>query len=100
MGCQWKLGSTGRARAQGGRGGLRRDLGSVDRASGDRGDVEGGDIVLVDDMIDTAGTICQAAQVLKERGAHTVLAVTTHPVLSGPAIQRLSETIAIAISTS
>ena len=57
------------------------------------GDVEGGDIVLVDDMIDTAGTICQAAQVLKERGAHTVLAVTTHPVLSGPAIQRLSESM-------
>ncbi|MAD60063.1 MAG: phosphoribosylpyrophosphate synthetase [Myxococcales bacterium] len=57
------------------------------------GDVEGGDIVLVDDMIDTAGTICQAAQVLKERGARTVLAATTHPVLSGPAIQRLSESM-------
>ena len=57
------------------------------------GDVDGGDVVLVDDMIDTAGTICQAAKVLKERGAKTVLAVTTHPVLSGPAIQRLSESV-------
>ena len=57
------------------------------------GDVEGGDIVLIDDMIDTAGTICQAAKVLKERGARTVLAVTTHPVLSGPAIRRLSESV-------
>ncbi len=57
------------------------------------GDVKGGDVVLVDDMIDTAGTICQAAQVLKERGANRVLAVSTHPVLSGPAIQRLSESV-------
>ena len=55
------------------------------------GDVEGGDVVLVDDMIDTAGTISQAAKVLKERGAKRVLAVSTHPVLSGPAIMRLSE---------
>ena len=44
-------------------------------------------------MIDTAGTICQAAKVLKERGAKRVLAVSTHPVLSGPAIQRLSESV-------
>ena len=57
------------------------------------GDVEGGDVVLVDDMIDTAGTICQAANILKEKGAKTVLAVSTHPVLSGPAIQRLSESV-------
>lgn len=57
------------------------------------GDVEGGDIVLIDDMIDTAGTICQAAKVLKEYGAKAVLAVTTHPVLSGPAIRRLSESV-------
>jgi ribose-phosphate pyrophosphokinase len=57
------------------------------------GDVDGGDVVLIDDMIDTAGTICQAATVLKERGAREVLAVATHPVLSGPAIQRLSESM-------
>jgi ribose-phosphate pyrophosphokinase len=55
------------------------------------GDVEGSDVILVDDMIDTAGTICQAARVLKERGAQKVYAVATHAVLSGPAITRLSE---------
>jgi len=47
-------------------------------------------VILVDDMIDTAGTICQAARVLKERGAQKVYAVATHAVLSGPAITRLS----------
>ena len=57
------------------------------------GDVEGGDIVLIDDMVDTAGTICQAAQVLKEHGAKAILAVATHPVLSGPAIHRLAESV-------
>jgi len=57
------------------------------------GDVEGSDVVLVDDMIDTAGTICQAAKVLKERGAQKVYAVSTHAVLSGPAIARLTESV-------
>jgi ribose-phosphate pyrophosphokinase len=55
------------------------------------GDVDGCDVVLVDDMIDTAGTICQAAAALKQRGALKVYAVATHAVLSGPAISRLSE---------
>jgi ribose-phosphate pyrophosphokinase len=55
------------------------------------GEVHGSDTILVDDMIDTAGTICQAARVLKERGARSVTALATHPVLSGPAIQRLTE---------
>lgn len=57
------------------------------------GDVEGRDAVLIDDMIDTAGTICEAARVLKEFGARRVLAASTHPVLSGPAITRLSESV-------
>lgn len=57
------------------------------------GDVEGRDAVLIDDMIDTAGTICQAAKVLKDFGARRVLAASTHPVLSGPAITRLSESV-------
>jgi len=55
------------------------------------GDVDGCDVVLVDDMIDTAGTICQAARALKQRGALQVYAVATHAVLSGPAIERLAE---------
>ncbi len=53
------------------------------------GDVEGRTCVLVDDMVDTAGTLCQAASALKERGAKSVVAYCTHPVLSGPAIDRL-----------
>ena len=54
------------------------------------GDVEGRTCLLVDDMIDTAGTIAQAAQALLERGAKRVLAAATHPVFSGPAAQRLN----------
>lgn len=53
------------------------------------GDVEGRTCVLVDDMVDTAGTLCHAASALKERGAKAVVAYCTHPVLSGPAIDRL-----------
>ncbi len=53
------------------------------------GDVKGCDVVLIDDMIDTAGTLTQAAQALKAHGARRVLAATTHPVLSGPAIGRI-----------
>jgi ribose-phosphate pyrophosphokinase len=45
--------------------------------------------VLIDDMVDTAGTLCQAASVLKERGAVRVVAYITHPVLSGPAVDRI-----------
>ena len=55
------------------------------------GDVEGKDVILVDDMIDTAGTIVKAAKVLKEKGAVSVMACCTHPVLSGPAYERIAE---------
>ena len=55
------------------------------------GDVHGRVCLLVDDMIDTAGTICQAAAALKQFGAKAVIAAATHPVLSGPAVQRLNE---------
>jgi len=53
------------------------------------GDVEGKDVILVDDMIDTAGTITKAATVLKGKGAISVMACCTHAVLSGPAYERL-----------
>jgi ribose-phosphate pyrophosphokinase len=56
------------------------------------GDVRGKVCLLVDDMIDTAGTICQAAEALKARGAKAVIAAATHAVLSGPATQRLTDT--------
>jgi ribose-phosphate pyrophosphokinase len=55
------------------------------------GDVEGKSCVLVDDMVDTAGTLCQAAQALKDEGATRVVAYITHPVLSGPAVERISK---------
>lgn len=53
------------------------------------GDVEGRTCLMLDDMIDTGGTICQGAQALVEHGAKEVIACCTHPVLSGPAIERL-----------
>jgi len=56
------------------------------------GDVKGRTCVLVDDMVDTAGTLCHAAKALKEFGAEKVVAYCTHPVLSGPAVERLSNT--------
>jgi ribose-phosphate pyrophosphokinase len=55
------------------------------------GDVEGKDVILVDDMIDTAGTIVKAAEVLKAKGATSVMACCTHPVLSGPAYERIEK---------
>ena len=55
------------------------------------GDVEGKDVVLIDDMIDTAGTMVKAAAALKKLGANSVMACCTHPVLSGPALERTEE---------
>ena len=54
------------------------------------GDVKGKTCILVDDIIDTAGTICNAADALKEGGANKVVSYATHAVLSGPAIERIS----------
>ncbi|TSA06417.1 MAG: ribose-phosphate pyrophosphokinase [Deltaproteobacteria bacterium] len=53
------------------------------------GNVKGKYVVILDDMVDTAGTLCQAAQALQEHGAKVIHACTTHPVLSGPAIKRI-----------
>lgn len=53
------------------------------------GDVEGRTCLIMDDMVDTANTLCEAAAALKEKGAARVLAYCTHPVLSGPAIERI-----------
>ncbi|MBW8467463.1 MAG: ribose-phosphate pyrophosphokinase [Thiobacillus sp.] len=55
------------------------------------GDIEGRNCVIMDDMIDTAGTLVKAAEVLKERGAKSVYAYCTHPIFSGPAIERLAK---------
>jgi ribose-phosphate pyrophosphokinase len=57
------------------------------------GDVNGKDAVLIDDMVDTAGTLTQAAAALKDRGARRVVAYAVHPILSGPAIQRITDSL-------
>jgi ribose-phosphate pyrophosphokinase len=54
------------------------------------GDIDGRNCVIMDDMIDTAGTLVKAAEVLKERGAKSVYAYCTHPIFSGPAIERIA----------
>jgi len=59
------------------------------------GEIEGRNCVIMDDMIDTAGTLVKAAEVLKERGAKKVYAYCTHPIFSGPAIERLSKGTAL-----
>ena len=59
------------------------------------GDIEGRNCVIMDDMIDTAGTLVKAAEVLKERGAKKVYAYCTHPIFSGPAIERIAKGTAL-----
>ena len=55
------------------------------------GDVAEKTCVLVDDIVDTAGTICNAAEALKNAGANKVISYATHPVLSGPALERIEK---------
>jgi ribose-phosphate pyrophosphokinase len=55
------------------------------------GEVEGQTCIVIDDMIDTAGTLCQAAQALKDKGAAEIYACATHAVLSGPALERINQ---------
>ncbi len=57
------------------------------------GEVSGADIVLVDDLIDTAGTLCKAAEALVEKGARSVRAICTHPVLSGKAYENIEKSV-------
>ena len=53
------------------------------------GNVEGKTCILVDDMVDTAGTLCEAAKLLKEKGAKKIYAFATHGIFSGPAAERI-----------
>ncbi len=77
---------------------LDADLAIIDkrRISGEHvrsttivGDVKGKNVLMVDDMISTAGTVCEAARTLKDYGAEQIMVAATHPVMSGPAIERL-----------
>jgi len=57
------------------------------------GDVEGRDVILLDDIVDTAGTLCKAAGIIMENGARSVRALVTHPILSGKAIENLEKSV-------
>ncbi len=92
------IGGVARARYFAGRLGLdmvivdkRRERANVAEVMNVIGDVEGRDVILIDDMIDTAGTMVKGAAALKELGATSVMACCTHPVLSGPAIERIRD---------
>jgi ribose-phosphate pyrophosphokinase len=71
----------------------RRPRANVSEVMNIIGEVEGRTCVLVDDMVDTAGTLCQAAAALKDHGAKRVMAYATHPVLSGPAVDRIANSV-------
>jgi len=69
----------------------RRERANVSEVMHIIGDVTGKDCIIVDDMIDTAGTLCNAARAIVDGGARSVVACATHGVLSGPAVQRIEE---------
>ncbi len=69
----------------------RRPRANVSEVMNIIGEVKGKSCVLIDDLVDTAGTLCHAASALKKEGAQRVVAYITHPVLSGPAIERLAK---------
>jgi ribose-phosphate pyrophosphokinase len=68
----------------------RRPRANVSEVMNIIGNVDGKSCVLIDDLVDTAGTLCQAAAALKEHGAVKVVAYISHPVLSGPAVERIA----------
>ena len=71
----------------------RRPKANVSEVMNIIGDVEGRNCVLMDDMVDTAGTLCKAAAALKDHGARRVLAYCVHPVLSGSAVERINNSV-------
>lgn len=64
------------------------------------GEVEGKDVVLIDDLVDTAGTLCKAAQALVDKGAKSVKALCTHPVLSGDAYENIENSVLDSLITT
>jgi ribose-phosphate pyrophosphokinase len=64
------------------------------------GDVKGKDVVIVDDMIDTAGTLTQGAKAMRDAGAKRIFATATHPVLSGSALSRIKESVLEAVGVT
>jgi len=78
----------------------RRTAANVAEAVNVVGDVEGKDCIIPDDMIDTAGTMVEAAHALKRLGARDIYLCATHPVFSGPAVQRLSEAPVVEVAVT
>ena len=71
----------------------RREKAGVSEVMNIIGDVEGRDCILVDDIVDSAGTLCNAAKALKEHGAKSVSAYVSHGVLSGKAVERVAGSV-------
>lgn len=71
----------------------RRPRANVAKVMNIIGEIENRTCVMVDDMVDTAGTLCAAAAALKEHGANKVVAYCTHPVLSGPAVVNIGKSL-------
>jgi ribose-phosphate pyrophosphokinase len=69
----------------------RRERANVSEVVNLIGEVKGKDCIIIDDIIDTAGTLCNAARALAEKGAKRIVACATHGVLSGPAVQRIND---------
>ncbi|NLC36570.1 MAG: ribose-phosphate diphosphokinase, partial [Alcaligenaceae bacterium] len=69
----------------------RRPRANVSEVMNIIGEVDGRNCIIMDDMVDTAGTLCKAAEALKAQGAGSVYAYCTHPVLSGGAVERIAE---------
>ena len=61
------------------------------------GDVQGANVVLVDDLIDTGGTICKAAEIIMQNGAKSVRAICTHPILSGKAVENIENSVLVEL---
>ncbi len=78
----------------------RREVANVSKVMNVIGNVKDCDAIILDDMIDTAGTITQAAQALHDNGAKRVCAATSHGVLSGPAIQRVNDSVLEEVITT
>ena len=78
----------------------RRPRANVSEVLNVVGEVEGRDCILADDMIDTAGTVTEAARALKELGANDVYVCATHALLSGPAIQRLTDSPIVEVAVT
>jgi ribose-phosphate pyrophosphokinase len=71
----------------------RREKAGVSEVMNIIGDVEGRDVIICDDIVDSAGTLCNAAKAIKAKGAKTVSAYITHGVLSGKAVARIHDSV-------